>query len=647
MSALSHHVIESLSVSSGIHFRDATFDFDDRLNCIIGGRGAGKSGVLLLIRFALGAPIPEEYAEVFDDYISGTLGAGWVTVRVRTRHGARYTCTRSYGSEPVIRGENGEVASVSLDGDLFQIDAYAQNEIEGIAKSPSAQLALIDKFAEAEIRRIDDALAQIDGRLRENAAVRRRLEGEIADDAAREDELPSVIEALKGVDLGGDADPRGPSQDRTRAHEAKVQRGRERAAMAALASELESARVALDAFTRDALKKLSRAVEGDLERGGHAEIFRRAHAAMQRVAGAVEGSSGRLRAEIGSVERTVGEEGRALAAAHAKEDEAYQALVLRDDADRQHAAESERLHRRFAELSAVAKRLGDRRREHGSARDEGQALLAEQTRLLQEKSARRKAVAKELSEALEGEVEVTVAAGADSEPFAKLLADILCGANLRAVFVKTIAQRIPPTVLAALAERNEVAPIMEIDPVKSGKEERAAKVLMALRASGRLHELETARLEDLPLIRLRVGNSWRPSNRLSPGQRTSCVLPILLLQSAAPLLIDQAEDNLDNAFIYAVLVKRMAQVKESRQLLVVTHNPNPVVLAFADRIFVLAVEDDGHGEVEAAGTFEQVKPHVERLLEGGRDAFLKRGERYGHYAREEGEDEDDGNGDER
>jgi hypothetical protein len=63
---------------------------------------------------------------------------------------------------------------------------------------------------------------------------------------------------------------------------------------------------------------------------------------------------------------------------------------------------------------------------------------------------------------------------------------------------------------------------------------------------------------------------------------------------------------------------------------VATLNPNPPALADADRIHVLDVDDDGCGVLAGVGTFEEVKPHVERL-EGGRKAFRARGERYGHF----------------
>jgi hypothetical protein len=630
----SHHVIESLTVSGGIHFRAVTFTFHDLLNFLIGARGTGKSGVLHLIRFAIGAPIPEAYREEFDEYIEGTLGTGTATVVVRTQHAARYTSSRTPGSEPVVKDENGNVVDVNLVGELFQIQAYAQNELEGIAKNAASQLALVDSFADAEIRAIDDAVSQIERKVVENAARLRRLKADVAEDAARERELPAVSEALKGIDLGGASGKDAAARmERERAHEAKVQRGREHAAMVSLAAELGAVHKGLDAFVRDALQKLSRGVEADLERGARGEVFRRAHAAMLRTSGALESAGERVRAELAAAEKLAADEGRALAAMHAIEDEAYQALVVRDDADRARAVDRERLYRRFTDLSAVAKRLGDRRREEGAAREELAALLGERRRLLDQKYAIRKGICDSWSRALEGEVRATVAQRGNPAPYAEVVTDILKGMNLRpASFVRTIVERIRPEQLVRMVEENDTGPLVEIDPAKENRDERAGKILEKIRASDRTDEILLAREEDAPLIELRVGKNWRASKRLSTGQRCTCILQILLLRSTAPLLVDQAEDSLDNAFIYEVLVDGFSKAKESRQLIVATLNPNPPALADADRIIVLDVDDEGCGAVTAAGTFEEVKQDVERL-EGGRKAFRARGERYGHFPR--------------
>jgi ABC-type bacteriocin/lantibiotic exporter with double-glycine peptidase domain len=93
-------------------------------------------------------------------------------------------------------------------------------------------------------------------------------------------------------------------------------------------------------------------------------------------------------------------------------------------------------------------------------------------------------------------------------------------------------------------------------------------------------------------------------------------------------LIDQPEDNLDNRFIFETVVDNIHKVKSLRQLIFVTHNPNIPVLGDASRVFVM--ESDGeHAKASSSGTVDECKDQIVTLLEGGADAFRKRGERYG------------------
>jgi hypothetical protein len=70
-------------------------------------------------------------------------------------------------------------------------------------------------------------------------------------------------------------------------------------------------------------------------------------------------------------------------------------------------------------------------------------------------------------------------------------------------------------------------------------------------------------------------------------------------------------------------------VKGGRQVIFVTHNPNIPVLGEAERVFVFN-SDGQHATLRKVGTVDDCKDHIERILEGGREAFLQRKTRYGH-----------------
>lgn len=124
----------------------------------------------------------------------------------------------------------------------------------------------------------------------------------------------------------------------------------------------------------------------------------------------------------------------------------------------------------------------------------------------------------------------------------------------------------------------------------------------------------------------------QPIENASPGQRSSAMLPLIALAEKVPLIIDQPEDNLDNRLVGKVLVDILAKLKEKRQIIVCTHNPNIVVLGDAEQVIVLNAVNNAHGDVEgvqASIDHPDIVNKVIELMEGGKDAFDTRKKRYG------------------
>jgi ABC-type lipoprotein export system ATPase subunit len=115
------------------------------------------------------------------------------------------------------------------------------------------------------------------------------------------------------------------------------------------------------------------------------------------------------------------------------------------------------------------------------------------------------------------------------------------------------------------------------------------------------------------------------------GQQQSVLLGILLLSdSTKPLLIDQPEDNLDSEFIYKTIVKTLRKIKEQRQVIIVTHNPNIAVLGDAELIIPLKSTNNkamiiSSGSIDNSDTVKLCC----QILEGGESAFKQRQEIYG------------------
>jgi len=142
-----------------------------------------------------------------------------------------------------------------------------------------------------------------------------------------------------------------------------------------------------------------------------------------------------------------------------------------------------------------------------------------------------------------------------------------------------------------------------------------------------LLELAEQPIDDKVSIRL----NGRAVDELSPGQRSSAMLPMIALAEKGPLIIDQPEDNLDNAMVGETLTRILADLKEQRQIIVSTHNPNIVVGGDAEQVVVLNAEDGHRAGVDLTGSIDDVNviDAVLTVMEGGREAFAIRSRRYG------------------
>jgi ABC-type lipoprotein export system ATPase subunit len=130
--------------------------------------------------------------------------------------------------------------------------------------------------------------------------------------------------------------------------------------------------------------------------------------------------------------------------------------------------------------------------------------------------------------------------------------------------------------------------------------------------------------------------TWQTIEALSTGQKATAVLLLLLLESEAPLVVDQPEDDLDNRFITDGVVPTMKDEKRKRQFVFSTHNANIPVLGDAELIIGLSTgiqNETVQGRVSerhmGSIDMQPVREMVEEILEGGKTAFEMRRQKYG------------------
>lgn len=140
---------------------------------------------------------------------------------------------------------------------------------------------------------------------------------------------------------------------------------------------------------------------------------------------------------------------------------------------------------------------------------------------------------------------------------------------------------------------------------------------------------------------------------MSEGKQAFVILKLLLdfSDKKCPILIDQPEDSLDNRAIYNELVTYIKRKKKERQIILVTHNSNVVVGADAENVIVAnqngtdtpnlgglkfqymhgALENTKHKDETNTQILSSqgIREHICDILEGGREAFEKREQKYG------------------
>ena len=132
------------------------------------------------------------------------------------------------------------------------------------------------------------------------------------------------------------------------------------------------------------------------------------------------------------------------------------------------------------------------------------------------------------------------------------------------------------------------------------------------------------------LYSVKQGGEFKPVQQGSPGQKTAALLAFILSYGDEPLILDQPEDDLDNHLIYDLIVTQLREIKQKRQVIVVTHNANIVVNGDAENVVALDVRA-GQTRIICQGGLQktEVRNEICRVMEGGKEAFNLRYKRIG------------------
>lgn len=627
--------IKSLLVKGSSFFEENfTLNLSEKLNCLMGGRGTGKSTLLYFIQAALNSEAEED--SNVSNILKANLLNGTITLLVEDDEGKSYEILKTFGDEPQVNTLPGK-RNISLESlkDIFECDIYPALKIERIGLSSKDRLDLIDKkiragvnTAKSEIRKLRIALKQNAVSIRsENARVAQIKEQllnfkTVEDDLKRQkEEKPDDIKQKEQEEFEkADVNEKIRNSEKRYAEKVIEKLNETKVSIQDADEEIQS----FLSINSDAKSFINKEIIGKIK----SELEESLNKILKDNSANIE----LIKQSIAKLEKVSDE----LKNIHQTQQSEFVKLKQKFDKHKEYINKYNQLSKKVEEKQILKKEIDELETKRKKIKGQRVALVKQLNEKKKELFTLRKSIVDELNTELEGSIKITLRFGGISDDYETHLRNALKGSNLRYnAIIPYIVQNLSPDKFATTIHEKDFETLKSVAQID---EERSKAIIVALHESEEIYDIESLYCEDLPEFFLKVDakgitdkkakEHYKKSDELSTGQRCTTVLPIVFAVSDNPLLIDQPEDNLDNKYITDAIHKIIREQKEKRQLIFITHNPNIPVLSDAEHNAFLNY-DDKKSKIEASGSIEKVKGNILTLLEGGKEAFDKRKELYG------------------
>jgi len=611
----------------GGFLRDTAVHFNGNLNVLVGGRGTGKSTMIESMRYALGLdPLGEEARKAHAGVVRNVLQSGTkVSLLVRSHQPSErfYTIERSVPNPPVVKDETGKVLTLSPRDVMPDVEVFGQHEISELTKSPEKLTLLLKRFVDR-----DPALS---GRKSEVRLELERSRSRIVDVRRELQRLDERLAALPGLEETQRRFQKAGLEERLKERSLLV---REERLFLTLGERIDQYRTLHNELAEglpvDSAFVSSKAVEGL----PNADVLSGIDEILRTLGGKLEALGEQFVQVLAEADQEIAETKSRWIERKTAIEETYERLLRELQKSKIDGAEFIRLRQQIEDLRPLNDRMERHRRDLETHEAQRRNLLAEWEDIKAAEYRQVETAAKRVSRKLRDRVRVRVRMAGNRAPLEGLRREI--GGNLAAALerLREYDQLSLPEFVRCCREGKDA--LRTRYELPSGAAERIAQADPVLFM--RIEELELPATTEIELNTSPDGApaNWQTLQALSTGQKATAILLLLLLESDAPLVIDQPEDDLDNRFITESVVPIMRQEKRRRQFIFSTHNANIPVLGDAELILGLAatgVATEGQARIpqEHMASIDSgpVRELVEEILEGGRAAFETRRSKYG------------------
>lgn len=625
-----HHYsqIESICIEGG-YLDGVTAVISSHLNAVIGGRGTGKTTLLECLRYALDISHKGEDAiRQGDQIIKENLGkaGGRIILKLRSasNHMKPYTVIRRYDEPPRVIDEHNNESILHPGKDLLPgVEIYGQNEIHELAKSPNTLTRVLDRFlpnsAEQETR-LKFALRQ----LKENSGRLVRAQEKRDETEARIAQLPKLEEQARHF--------------REQGLEEKLKRvpflEKERQLRPRILEEAQCVRQAAVQF-EESLPDLVFLSDKALEDLPHAQLFQECRCLLKSLESSLRQKLGEIVVSIQETEISLNVLAETLSgaveASQAQLEKDFDRLPVTAGKDGKEIGRTyQQLLRQIEQVSPLRAQLNNLDNLVEELEQARRNLLGEISDIRNARTCAKQNAVNDLNNRLAGKLRITVVPNGLRQPLRDFFQQ-LPGFGARRTEWVDQAQDLTISGLIESIDEGKDALLEREWGLTAGLAETLSRMTPAQR-----HALQAIDLEDRAEIELNVSHSgerYRHLDYLSTGQQSTAILHLLLLDNPDPLIMDQPEDNLDNAFIAERIVQELREAKLQRQFLFATHNANIPVFGDAEWIGVCSpgVQDQAVLSTDGQGSIDipEIRDQVANVLEGGKEAFMQRKEKYG------------------
>jgi len=619
--------IDSICIEGGF-FDGLSAEVSAHLNTVIGGRGTGKSTFLECIQYALdvthkGEDAGRQGQQIVKENLGRSGGRIILKLHSASNHMKPYTVIRRFGEPPRVIDEQGNESLLHPGRDLLpRVEIYGQNEIYELAKNPISLTRIIDRFLSDTVAlqsQLDRSFRQLKdngNKLVKYSELKDELEQKIAN-------LPKLEEQVRLFnDLGFENKLKiVPLLEKQRQLLKRIMEETKR---------VHSGKRELE----ESLPDLVFLDDSILEELPHADLFRRARSTLKTFGGtmrqileqidkAVEkteselnlmsqelirkmrDSESQIDRDFAKLPRVGGKDGNEIGLT-------YQQLLREIE---QVSPAREKLH----SVNKLVKELEQGRRN----------ILGEISDLRTKRIKAKRVAVKKINDRLKGKLRVTLIPDSLRKPLRDFLQEIPGIGQGRTQWVDDAQDLTVLGLVAAIRDSKEA-----LCEKGWGLTAGLAELLIKC-TNSQLYELESIDLQERIKIELNIshdGENYRSLDQLSTGQQCTAILHLLMLDNQDPLIMDQPEDNLDNAFIAERIVQELRSAKTERQFLFATHNANIPVFGDAEWIGVCTVSgDQAQMPKNEQGSIDipSIRDKAAGILEGGKEAFTQRRKKYG------------------